>query len=114
MAAGPTDRGATLVAESRDGALVGFVEMSVRNYAEECETDRVGYCEGWYVKEAYRRRGAGRLLMRAGVEWARARGCTEFASDALLDNERSHAAHTALGFKEVCRIVCFKLAGSEQ
>ena len=52
-------------------------------------------------------------LMAAGVEWARARGCTEFASDALLDNSLSHAAHKALGFVETCRIVCFKLRKPE-
>jgi aminoglycoside 6'-N-acetyltransferase I len=107
---GPTDRGATLVAETPDGELAGFVELSVRNYAEDCETDRVGYCEGWYVKAEHRRRGVGRALMAAGVAWARARGCTEFASDALLDNELSHAAHAALGFIETGRIVCFKLS----
>ena len=109
LAAGPTDRGATLVAEGKNGDLAGFVEMSVRNYGEGCDTDRVGYCEGWYVRPAYRRSGVGRALMAAGIEWARTRGCTEFASDALLDNELSHAAHKALGFEEVCRIVTFKL-----
>lgn len=110
LATGPTDRGATLIAEGRDGELIGFVELSVRNYAEDCETDRVGYCEGWYVKPEHRRTGVGRALMAAGVEWARARGCAEFASDALLENELSHAAHKALGFVETCRIVCFKLS----
>jgi len=110
LEAGPTDRAATLVAEGRNGDLVGFVELSVRNYAEDCETDRVGYCEGWYVKPEHRRSGVGRALMAAGVDWARARGCTEFASDALLENELSHAAHKALGFEETGRIVCFKLS----
>ena len=113
IAAGPGDRGATLVAERNDGELLGFVELSVRNYAEDCETDRMGYCEGWYVKPEHRRVGVGRALMAAGVEWARARGCTEFASDALLDNSLSHAAHKALGFVETCRIVCFKLRKPE-
>jgi aminoglycoside 6'-N-acetyltransferase I len=49
--------------------------------------------------------------MAAGIAWARGRGCTEFAADALLDNEVSHAAHRALGFEEVERIVCFRLRG---
>ena len=106
---GPSDRGATLVAEGPNGELVGFVELSVRNYAEDCDTDRVGYCEGWYVKPEHRGSGVGRALMAAGVEWARARNCTEFASDALLENTLSHAAHKALGFVETGRIVCFKL-----
>ena len=112
LAAGPTDRNTTLVAESKTGELLGFVELSIRNYAEDCETDRVGYCEGWYVKPTFRRSGVGRALMAAGVAWARARGCSEFASDALLDNKLSHAAHVALGFEETGRIVCFKLVSS--
>src|SRR6188768_3502890 len=68
LVAGPGDRGATLVAVTWSGELVGFVELSVRNYAEDCETDRVGYCEGWYVKPEHRRSGVGRALMAAGVE----------------------------------------------
>ena len=35
-------------------------------------------------------------------------GCTEFASDALLDNKISEAAHLALGFEETEQIRCFK------
>jgi aminoglycoside 6'-N-acetyltransferase I len=34
-------------------------------------------------------------------------GCTELASDALLDNQTSHAMHEALGFVETERVVYF-------
>jgi aminoglycoside 6'-N-acetyltransferase I len=34
-------------------------------------------------------------------------GCTELASDALLDNQASHAMHEALGFAETERVVYF-------
>jgi aminoglycoside 6'-N-acetyltransferase I len=44
----------------------------------------------------------------AAEEWARAQGCTEFASDALLDSESSAAAHRALGFVETVQIRCFR------
>jgi aminoglycoside 6'-N-acetyltransferase I len=37
-----------------------------------------------------------------------AEGCTEFASDALLDNHASAAARRALGFDEVAQIRCFR------
>ena len=40
-------------------------------------------------------------------DWAKARGCRELASDALLDNESSQRAHRALGFKETERVVYF-------
>jgi len=46
--------------------------------------------------------------MRAAEGWGRSQGCTEFASDALLENEVSEVAHKALGFIEVERIRCFK------
>jgi aminoglycoside 6'-N-acetyltransferase I len=52
------------------------------------------------VKPAYRRSGVGARVIAAGIEWARARGCTEFASDALLDNEVSHTAHKALASRK--------------
>ena len=41
-------------------------------------------------------------------DWARARGYTEMASDALLDNSVSHAWHSAQGFDEVERIVVYR------
>jgi hypothetical protein len=36
-------------------------------------------------------------LFDAGAAWARARGRSEIASDALIENEVSIAAHGALG-----------------
>ncbi|MCC6931622.1 MAG: GNAT family N-acetyltransferase [Gemmatimonadaceae bacterium] len=97
---------ACLVAEL-EGDVVGFVELSIRSYAEGCETDRIGYLEGWYVAPAWRRRGIGRALVQAAEQWAQAQGCREFASDTLLDNAASQAAHQALGFTESERIVCY-------
>lgn len=87
----------------------GFAEVSIRPYAEGCETERVGYLEGWYVEPRARRIGVGRALVRAALDWARGQGCTEFASDALLENDVSAAAHLALGFREVERIRCFAM-----
>ena len=98
---------ACLVAEV-DGTIVGFIELAIRGHAEGCETDRVGYVEGWYVEPGRRRQGVGRALMAAGETWARASGCSEFASDTLLEHRLGHQAHLALGFAEVHRIVCYR------
>src|SRR5215210_928420 len=97
-----------LVAVDGFGELIGFAELSIRRYAEGCITDRVAFLEGWYVVEQHRRQGVGAALVAAAEAWARKQGCTEFGSDALLDNEISAAAHKALGFEEVERIRCFK------
>jgi len=97
------------VAEDPEGGrLIGFAELSRRLYAEGCETSPVGFLEGWYVAPGYRRRGVGRRLVAAGESWAREVGCTEFASDALVDNALSADAHRALGFDEVEVIRCFR------
>ncbi|MDQ5857015.1 MAG: GNAT family N-acetyltransferase [Acidobacteriota bacterium] len=99
---------AVLIAGDDSEKPVGFAELSIRNYAEDCVTDRVAYLEGWYVVPEARRRGVGRALVAAADEWARSQGCTEFASDALIDNEASAAAHRALGFEETVQIRCFR------
>ena len=48
-----------------------------------------------------------RRLCAAVEAWGRERGCREFASDALIDNEASHCMHRALGFEERERVVCY-------
>lgn len=99
---------AVLLAFDESGDALGFVELSIRNYAEGCSTNHVAYLEGWYVEPHARRRGVGRALVKAAEHWGRAQGCTEFGSDALIDNDVSASAHRALGFEEAERIRCFR------
>jgi aminoglycoside 6'-N-acetyltransferase I len=94
--------------EEADGRAIGFAELSIRPYAEGCRSDRVAYLEGWWVAPGGRRQGVGRALVEAAVEWGRAQGCAEMASDAEAENESSAAAHSALGFEEVGLIRCFR------
>ena len=97
-----------LIASDADGAAVGFTELSIRNIVDGCTSDRVGYLEGWYVAPHARRRGIGRALVDAAQNWARKQGCTEFASDSVIDNAASLAAHHALGFEETSRVCNFR------
>lgn len=100
-------RNAVFVARLADGRLGGFVEASLREWAEGCRTRPVGYVEGWYVSPELRRGGVGRKLIDAAERWARSRGCTEMGSDAHLSNTLSHRAHAGLGYQEVERVVSF-------
>jgi predicted TIM-barrel fold metal-dependent hydrolase/GNAT superfamily N-acetyltransferase len=90
--------------------VIGFADLSIRSHAEGCLTRGVAYLEGWFVEERHRRRGTGTALVKAAEAWGRARGCREFASDTQLVNDGSIAAHLAIGFEEVERIVCFRKA----
>ena len=41
-------------------------------------------------------------------QWAREKGCAEFASDCELTNTASLRFHLGVGFREENRIICFK------
>jgi aminoglycoside 6'-N-acetyltransferase I len=96
-------------AEEAEGEPVGAALCSLRHdYVEGCGTGPVGYLEGVVVREAYRRRGVARRLTAECEEWAREKGCTEFASDCELTNAASLAFHLSAGFQEANRIICFR------
>jgi aminoglycoside 6'-N-acetyltransferase I len=101
-------RNHVFVSALESGELVGFVEVSLRDWAEGCSTHPVGYIEAWYVKPRHRRGGVGRRLIEAAERWATSRGCVEMGSDAELGNEVSRQAHGALGYTEVIRAVLFR------
>jgi len=98
---------AALIARDETGHPVGFAELSIRAYAEGCTTGNVAFLEGWFVVPEARGHGVGRALIAACEQWARAQGCSEFASDAQPDNHVSIAAHLALGFNDEGLVRCF-------
>lgn len=99
---------AVLIATDAGGRPVGFAELSIRNIVDSCSSNNVAYLEGWFVEADARQQGVGGALIRAAEQWARAQGCTEFGSDALIDNFVSAAAHVALGFEETSRVRNFR------
>jgi aminoglycoside 6'-N-acetyltransferase I len=104
-------RYAQFVAYAPGGQPAGFVEASLRtDYVNGTDTSPVAFLEGIYVEPRLRRKGIGAALVAAVCAWARRIGCRELASDALLENEGSHAVHRALGFEETERVVFFRKA----
>ncbi|KGR74336.1 aminoglycoside 6'-N-acetyltransferase [Ureibacillus manganicus] len=100
---------ATVMLAYQDREAVGFAQCQLRyDYVEGTSSSPVGYLEGLYVKEAFRKQGIARELVSACEKWAKDKGCREFASDCELDNEESLATHLKLGFTEANRIICFK------
>lgn len=92
-----------------DRAAIGFAEGSLRSdYVNGCETSPVTFLEGIYVRPEHRRKGVARRLCVEIERWGKKRGCSEIASDALIDNQVSHAMHAALGFDETERVVYFR------
>ncbi len=102
-------RYAQFVAYSSLGEPQGLVEVALRSdYVNGTESSPVGFLEGLYVAPSFRRQGIAAMLVRTAEQWVKEQGCTEMASDALLDNTASHAMHQALGFEETERVVYFR------
>ena len=92
-----------------DGTPAGFAEAALRHdYVNGCATSPVAFLEGIYVQPEHRKQGLARLLCKAVEDWARSLGCTEFASDVLLENTASQGMHAALGFEETERVVYYR------
>lgn len=92
----------------QNGEAAGFAQCQLRrDYVEGTDSSPVGYLEGIYIKESFRRRGHARKLLKACEEWAGSMGCRDFASDCELTNLDSLRFHLAVGFLEANRIICF-------
>jgi aminoglycoside 6'-N-acetyltransferase I len=96
-----------LVAEA-DGRVIGFLELDFRKYAPGCRSSPVAFIEGWHVEPAFQRQGIGRALIEAAEARARAMGHVEMASDSEIENSVGIAAHRALEYEEIERVVCFR------
>ena len=90
------------------GIPVGFAQCKLRHdYVEGTSSSPVGYLEGIFVKEEYRKLGYAKELLAACEQWAKEQGCREFASDCELSNSESLSFHLKTGFLEANRIICF-------
>jgi aminoglycoside 6'-N-acetyltransferase I len=98
------------VAYDAERRPVGFAEASLReDYVNGTSSSPVAFLEGLYVSPPARGRRISRALVEQVIQWARSCGCTELASDTLLENEVSQRVHQALGFTETERVVYFKM-----
>jgi aminoglycoside 6'-N-acetyltransferase I len=103
------DKYVQFMSYSQDRQPLGLVEASLRtDFVNGTTSSPVAFLEGLYVVPDARRNGIGRDLVGAVVAWGLAAGCTELASDALIENKLSHTVHKALGFAETERVVYFR------
>lgn len=105
------------IIEKKDAAIllmtagktpIGFAQCQLRHdYVEGTDSSPVGYLEGIYISDDYRRQGCAKKLLGKCQTWAKEQGCTEFASDCEITNEASYQFHVKMGFVEANRIICF-------
>jgi len=97
-----------LIFDNIDDMPIGFAQCGLRHdYVEGTESSPVGYLEGIFIREGYRKKGYAKDLLAECENWAKEKGCSEFASDCELTNSVSLAFHINMGFTEANRIICF-------
>jgi len=87
-----------MVAED-DGAVVGYVYADVEGTNWMELRGPCGVIHDIYVDDGARRRGAGRALLAAAIEWIHSRGRTQVV--LLTKTRNAHAQHlfSSLGFR---------------
>ncbi|GHU80378.1 aminoglycoside N(6')-acetyltransferase type 1 [Clostridia bacterium] len=107
-----TDPEQAMFLACRGDDAIGIAHCALRrDYVEGTDSGNrngcVGYLEGIFVLPEHRLRGTARELAAECEGWAKAMGCTDFASDCELDNAESCRFHLSVGFTEANRNIHF-------
>ena len=92
----------------------GYSYVAIKH--ERCFSDErgpYGCLDTIYVHPDYRRQGIAQTLVAMCEDWAREKGCTEFASGCDLDNERSFASISESGSRRYTGLFIFPRACKE-
>lgn len=93
-----------------DDKLIAFIQVSMKtDYVNGTDSSPVGYLEGIFVSDSYRRKGIGKILVGYAADFFRKAGIREMASDVLIDNNGSHRFHQHVGFEETERVVFYRM-----
>lgn len=88
--------------------IIAFAHCSIRNeYVEGADTDNVAYLEAVYVEDNFRNFGIASRLIELCENWAKFKGCKQFASDCETNNISSINLHKKYGFNESAKLVHF-------
>lgn len=88
--------GAVLVAETRDGKIVGWLHVSVTPLLEVPLRAEVN---GLIVAHGQRGSGSGGKLLQAAEEWAKSKGCTSMSIRSNVVRDQAHAFYLRKGYE---------------
>ena len=87
-----------MVAEE-GGAVVGYVFAEVEGTSWRDLRGPGGYVDDVYVDEPARRRGLGRMLLEAAIEWTRSKGMSQVVLYTHTKNETAQRLFERYGFR---------------
>jgi len=93
------DPDSLVVVAEDEGAVVGYLFADIEGTSWMDLRGPCGFVHDVYVDESARRRGAGRELMRAALEWFRTKGRSQVVLWTKTRNEHAQRLFAALGFR---------------
>jgi ribosomal protein S18 acetylase RimI-like enzyme len=99
-----------MVAEE-EGAILGYVYAHVENTSWRDLRGPCAYVDDVYVDETARRRGIGRELLQAAIDWAKAKGEPQVVLSSHTKNETAQRLFDALGFRRTMVEMTLDLQG---
>lgn len=106
------ENGALLVAQDRNGGgLIGMLHTTIRVAPDHPSLvpRRWAEIESLIVREGYRRRGIGRLLMAGAHEWARGKGLEYVQLNVWEFNRHAIDLYAKIGYETLSRRMGKKL-----
>lgn len=100
----------TLIAESPDGLIAGFIGLVVVPVYEYSAP--VGYILALSVGSAFQGQGVGKALVAAAEAWFRERGAHDVRVNSGLQREGAHRFYESLGYEKTGMRFRKPLAGS--
>lgn len=88
----------TLIAESPDGTITGFIGLVVVPVYEYSAP--VGYILALSVGSAFQGQGIGKALVTAAEDWFRDRGAHDIRVNSGLHREGAHRFYESLGYQK--------------
>jgi GNAT superfamily N-acetyltransferase len=88
-----------LVAEGADG-VVGYVFADVEGTSWRDLRGPCGFIHDVFVRESARGQGAGKLLLRAAIDWVRSKGRSQVVLWSKTGNESAQRLFASVGFRE--------------
>ncbi len=87
---------------------IGFVEASLRPFANGCKSLPTVFLEGIWVNPNNRNQGISKKLLDIVEQWAKENQIFEIGSDVDASNKLSQDIHSLWGFKETEKVIYYR------
>ncbi len=84
-----------------DGEIIGHIMLEIKKIPPVYEIEREGYVDELFVKEGFRGKKIGTMLLKEGESWARKKGMRQFGLMANVKNTRARQVYLKFGLADL-------------